>query len=149
MQSNPNIKTWTPATIVMVALIVLGSGVALYRMLFGLGAATNMNDGYPWGFWLGLDVLGGVAMAAGGFIIACAVYLFNWKKYRPIVPPGHHDRLSRLSYGGSCHLSRYRPSLSPAPSHVHVAVPFGDVGRGHACHLLHHHPGAGVQPHAL
>nr|WP_320010366.1 Ni/Fe-hydrogenase cytochrome b subunit [uncultured Desulfobulbus sp.] len=87
MQSNPNIKTWTPATIVMVALILLGSGVALYRMLYGLGAATNMNDGYPWGFWLGLDVLGGVAMAAGGFIIACAVYLFNWKKYRPIVRP--------------------------------------------------------------
>ena len=87
MESNPNIKTWTPATIVMVVLIILGSAVALYRMLFGLGAATNMNDGYPWGFWLGLDVLGGVAMAAGGFIIACAVYLFNWKKYRPIVRP--------------------------------------------------------------
>ncbi|MDD2464947.1 MAG: Ni/Fe-hydrogenase cytochrome b subunit [Desulfobulbus sp.] len=87
MESNPNIKTWTPATIAMVVLIILGSAVALYRMLFGLGAATNMNDGYPWGFWLGLDVLGGVAMAAGGFIIACAVYLFNWKKYRPIVRP--------------------------------------------------------------
>ena len=87
MESNPNIKTWTPATIVMVALIFLGSAVALYRLLFGLGAATNMNDGFPWGFWLGLDVLGGVAMAAGGFIIACAVYLFNWKKYRPIVRP--------------------------------------------------------------
>ena len=87
MESNPNIRTWTPATIVMVVLIILGSAVAMYRMLFGLGAATNMNDGYPWGFWLGLDVLGGVAMAAGGFIIACAVYLFNWKKYRPIVRP--------------------------------------------------------------
>jgi Ni/Fe-hydrogenase subunit HybB-like protein len=87
MESNPNIKTWTPATIVMVVLIILGGAVALYRMLYGLGAATNMNDGYPWGFWLGMDVLGGVAMAAGGFIIACAVYLFNWKKYRPIVRP--------------------------------------------------------------
>lgn len=87
MESNPNIKTWTPATIVMVVLIILGGAVALYRMMFGLGAATNMNDGYPWGFWLGMDVLGGVAMAAGGFIIACAVYLFNWKKYRPIVRP--------------------------------------------------------------
>ena len=87
MESNPNIKTWTPATIVMVVLIIVGTVVALYRILSGLGAVTNMNDGYPWGFWLGLDVLGGVAMAAGGFIIACAVYLFNWKKYRPIVRP--------------------------------------------------------------
>ena len=87
MESNPNIKTWTPATIIMVVLILLGGAVALYRMMYGLGAATNMNDGYPWGFWLGLDVLGGVAMAAGGFIIACAVYLFNWKKYHCIVRP--------------------------------------------------------------
>lgn len=87
MESNPEIKTWTPATVVMVVLIIAGSLAALYRMIFGLGAATHLNDGYPWGFWLGLDVLGGVAMAAGGFIIACAVYLFNWKKYRPIVRP--------------------------------------------------------------
>lgn len=87
MESNPNIKTWTPTTIVMVLLIIAGTVIAGYRMVRGLGAATNLNDGYPWGFWLGLDVLGGVAMAAGGFIIACAVYLFNWKKYRPIVRP--------------------------------------------------------------
>jgi Ni/Fe-hydrogenase subunit HybB-like protein len=87
MESNPQIKMWTPATIVMVVLIIIGGAVAGYRMLFGLGAATNMNDGYPWAFWLGLDVLGGVAMAAGGFIIACAVYIFNWKKYYVIVRP--------------------------------------------------------------
>ncbi|WP_306547748.1 NrfD/PsrC family molybdoenzyme membrane anchor subunit [Desulfobulbus sp.] len=87
MESNPNIKTWTPTTIVMVLLIIAGTVIAVYRMVMGLGASTNLNDGYPWGFWLGLDVLGGVAMAAGGFIIACAVYLFNWKKYRPIVRP--------------------------------------------------------------
>ncbi len=87
MDSNPNIKTWTPATIVMVLMIIAGTAVATNRMIFGLGVTTNLNDVYPWGLWLGLDVLGGVAMAAGGFIIACAVYLFNWKKYRPIVRP--------------------------------------------------------------
>ena len=87
MESNPNIKTWTPTTIVMVLLIIAGTVIAGYRMVMGLGASTNLNDGYPWGFWLGMDVLGGIAMAAGGFIIACAVYLFNWKKYRPIVRP--------------------------------------------------------------
>jgi Ni/Fe-hydrogenase subunit HybB-like protein len=31
--------------------------------------------------------MGGVAMAAGGFIIAAAVYLFNWTKYKPIGRP--------------------------------------------------------------
>ena len=87
MESNPTIRTWTLTTFILLFFIVAGSAAIVYRLIFGLGATTNLNDSYPWGFWLGLDVLGGVAMAAGGFIIACAVYIFNWKKYRPIVRP--------------------------------------------------------------
>ena len=30
MESNPNIKTWTPATIVMVGLIIVGTVVAVF-----------------------------------------------------------------------------------------------------------------------
>lgn len=78
---------WTPNTVVLFLFIIIGTAVAIYRMAKGLGASTNMNDMYPWGFWLGFDVLGGVALAAGGFIIATAVYLFNWKKYKPIGRP--------------------------------------------------------------
>jgi Ni/Fe-hydrogenase subunit HybB-like protein len=87
MSSDHEIKMWTPNTVVLLLLIIAGLGVALFRMAKGLGAVTNMNDMYPWGFWLGFDLLGGVAMAAGGFIIATAVYLFNWKKYKPIGRP--------------------------------------------------------------
>jgi Ni/Fe-hydrogenase subunit HybB-like protein len=78
---------WTPLTILLVLLIVLGGIVIGYRLLYGLGAATNLNDRFPWGLWIGIDVLGGVAMAAGGFLIAGAVYILNWKKYKPIVRP--------------------------------------------------------------
>jgi Ni/Fe-hydrogenase subunit HybB-like protein len=87
MSSEHEIKMWTPNTIILFLFIIVGLAVALYRMVKGLGAVTNMNDMYPWGFWLGFDLLGGVAMAAGGFIIATAVYLFNWKKYKPIGRP--------------------------------------------------------------
>ena len=87
MSSDHEIKMWTPNTIVLFLCIIVGLVVALYRMSKGLGAVTNMNDMYPWGFWLGFDLLGGVAMAAGGFIIATAIYLFNWKKYKPIGRP--------------------------------------------------------------
>ncbi|MDO5673825.1 MAG: Ni/Fe-hydrogenase cytochrome b subunit [bacterium] len=87
MESNANIRTWTPTTFILLFFIMAGGAVILYRLIFGLGATTDLSDSYPWGFWLGLDVLGGVAMAAGGFIIACAVYIFNWTKYRPIVRP--------------------------------------------------------------
>ncbi len=69
--------------------ILVGVGIlaALYRFTFGLGASTNMGDDVPWGLWVAVDVLSGVALAAGGFTITAAVYIFNMKKYRAIVRP--------------------------------------------------------------
>ena len=87
MSSQSEIRMWTPNTAVLFMFIIIGTALAAYRMAKGLGASTNMSDMYPWGFWLGFDVLGGVAMAGGGFIIAAAIYLFNWKKYKPIGRP--------------------------------------------------------------
>ena len=87
MTSDHEIKTWNLNTAWLLLFILIGGAVALYRLTQGLGAATNLNDTYPWGLWLGFDVLGGIAMAGGGFIIAAAIYLFNWKKYKPIGRP--------------------------------------------------------------
>jgi len=87
MNSEHEIKMWTPHTVVLFLFVIIGAAVAGYRLVHGLGASTNMGNFYPWGFWLGFDVLGGVAMAGGGFIIAAAIYLFNWKKYKPIGRP--------------------------------------------------------------
>lgn len=78
------IKTFTPFTIILLILMGLAALCAVYRLFFGLGAATNMNDSWPWALWISFDVLGGVAMAAGGFIIAAAVYILNMKKYKCI-----------------------------------------------------------------
>jgi len=39
------------------------------------------------GFWIGFDVLCGVALAAGGFVIAATVYVFHREKYHAIVRP--------------------------------------------------------------
>lgn len=87
MTSDHEIKMWTPNTVVLVLGMLAGGVAVIYRLTSGLGAVTNLSNVYPWGFWLGFDVLGGVAMAAGGFIIAAAIYLFNWKKYKPIGRP--------------------------------------------------------------
>jgi Ni/Fe-hydrogenase subunit HybB-like protein len=79
------IKTFTPFTLALIALMCGAAFVAMYRIFLGLGASTNMNDLWPWGLWISFDVLGGVAMAAGGFIIAATVYILNMKKYKCIV----------------------------------------------------------------
>jgi Ni/Fe-hydrogenase subunit HybB-like protein len=57
------------------------------RFWYGLGAVSNMSDQFPWGVWVGFDVMCGVALAAGGFTIAAVVHVFNIKKYKPIARP--------------------------------------------------------------
>ncbi len=85
--SRKEIKFLTPTTVVLLLLLGIGGVAGIYRLMYGLGASTNLTDLWPWGLWISLDVLGGVAMAAGGFIIAGTVYILNWKKYKPIVRP--------------------------------------------------------------
>jgi len=87
MRNNHDIKMMTPFTLLLLLLIGVGIVLAVYRLMNGLGAATNLNDDFPWGLWIGFDMLGGIAMAAGGFIVAGAVYLLNMKKYKPVVRP--------------------------------------------------------------
>lgn len=71
----------------LVTLVAIGIAAALYRFFVGLGASTNLTDQVPWGLWVAVDVLSGVALAAGGFSITAAVYIFNMKKYKPIARP--------------------------------------------------------------
>lgn len=77
----------TPGTIIPLFLVLLGAIVGIYRFAAGLGAATNLSDNFPWGLWIGLDLLCGVALAAGGFTIAAIVYIFGLKKYEPVLRP--------------------------------------------------------------
>jgi Ni/Fe-hydrogenase subunit HybB-like protein len=71
----------------LVALVAIGFAAAIYRFSVGLGASTNLSDNVPWGLWVAVDVLSGVALAAGGFGITAAVYIFNMKKYKSIARP--------------------------------------------------------------
>ena len=70
-------------------VIILLSGVyaTFVRYTRGLGAATHLSDLFPWGLWIGFDVLCGVMLAAGGFLLTATVHLFNLKKFNPIVRP--------------------------------------------------------------
>ena len=72
---------------VLAIVLFAGAYAATLRFFRGLGASTNLSDAFPWGLWIGFDVMCGVMLAAGGFTLTSAVYLFNLKKFRPIVRP--------------------------------------------------------------
>lgn len=74
-------------TAILSAIALLSLPVFIIRYLYGLGAVSNLSDGRPWGLWISFDLYSGVALAAGGFTLAGAVYIFNRKKYYPVVRP--------------------------------------------------------------
>lgn len=77
----------TPTTKVLVALVAIAAVILAFRFTFGLGAVTNINDGYPWGIWVVYDVVIGSAFACGGYSVALLVYIFNKGEYHPMVRP--------------------------------------------------------------
>jgi Ni/Fe-hydrogenase subunit HybB-like protein len=76
----------TVKTILWAFVGVLGV-VTLARFGSGLGATTGLSDVTPWGFWIAFDVMAGVALAAGGFTLAAAVYIFRIVRYRSFARP--------------------------------------------------------------
>ena len=59
-------KILTPSFYVLLTLTVIGFALVALRFIKGLGAVTNMNDGYPWGIWITFDVATGTGIACGG-----------------------------------------------------------------------------------
>ncbi|MCL4478026.1 MAG: Ni/Fe-hydrogenase cytochrome b subunit [Deltaproteobacteria bacterium] len=80
----PKITFWR---IVIAVILLLGVYYTIIRFTKGLGAVTNLSDNSPWGLWVGFDVVTGVGLAAGGFLIALTVYIFRIDNYKPILMP--------------------------------------------------------------
>jgi len=72
---------------VFAAIILLGLILTVKRYMAGLGSVTALNDYQPWGLWIGFDVLCGVALAAGAFVLTGMVYLLNFERYKSVIRP--------------------------------------------------------------
>jgi Ni/Fe-hydrogenase subunit HybB-like protein len=77
----------TPGVMVLLALTLTGLAFGLYRFIFGIGAATNLDQQHPWGLWIAIDVASGVALAAGGFTSAFLTHILHREKYHAVARP--------------------------------------------------------------
>jgi Ni/Fe-hydrogenase subunit HybB-like protein len=77
----------TPVTVVLAVISIAAIGILIARMFLGLGAVTNISDGYPWGIWIVYDLFVGTAFACGGYMMALLAYIFNKGEYHPLVRP--------------------------------------------------------------
>lgn len=76
-----------PAHVLLAAIFAAAAYATFLRFTRGLGASTNLSDQFPWGLWIGFDVLCGVMLAAGGFSLMAAVHIFHAERFKPIVRP--------------------------------------------------------------
>ena len=80
-------KFLTPGVMVMLALMAIGGAFAVVRFGFGIGYVSNLNNQFPWGIWVAVDVATGVALAAGGFTTGLIAYIFNRDQYHAVIRP--------------------------------------------------------------
>jgi len=72
---------------IFAAILLSGAWATYLRVMYGLGGSTNLSDRFPWGLWIGFDVMCGVGLAAGGFTLVAIVHIFNIEKYKPVLRP--------------------------------------------------------------
>jgi len=77
----------SPGIVVLMVLSVVAAVLVLWRLAFGLGTITNLDDSYPWGVWIAIDVASGVALSAGGFTTAFIAHILHRHRYEEIVRP--------------------------------------------------------------
>ena len=82
---KPKGRIFTPFNVISAFIILLGAVLLVIRFAKGLGSITNLNQDYPWGLWIGFDVITGVAFAGGAYVITFMVYILRMEKYHPIV----------------------------------------------------------------
>jgi Ni/Fe-hydrogenase subunit HybB-like protein len=71
----------------MLAFMIAGGLTLVARYAGGLGYVTNLDNAYPWGLWIAVDVATGVALAAGGFTTAFLAHILHRHRYRAVIRP--------------------------------------------------------------
>ena len=77
--------TVTPTHGVLTVLTIAGVICMLVRFFTGFGLVTNLTDEWPWGLWIGFDVMTCVALAGGGYGMAIIAHIFHRQKYNSVV----------------------------------------------------------------
>ena len=72
------LKLLTPFNWVLLLLVAFCGFSMVMRFARGLGGSTHLSDTYPWGLWIVFDLVW-IAVAAGAFAMAGAIYVFQRK----------------------------------------------------------------------
>jgi len=107
---KPRGKWLTPFNVITIPIILVGLVILYFRFVYGLGSVTNLSQQYPYGIWIGFDVVTGVAFAGGAYVITFVVYVMRIEKYHSIVRVTVlNGLLAYVFYAGTLTLDLGRP----------------------------------------
>ncbi|NOY05042.1 MAG: Ni/Fe-hydrogenase cytochrome b subunit [Chlorobi bacterium] len=107
---KPKGKMLTLFNVISLPVMILGAALLVVRFTRGLGSITNLSQDFPWGLWIGFDVVTGVAFAGGAYVLTFMVYILRSEKYHPIVRVTIlNGLLAYIFYAGALLLDLGRP----------------------------------------
>ena len=82
---RPKGNVWTPFNLITGTILLAAIAILSVRFATGLGSVSNLNQEFPWGVWKGFNVVAGVALAGGAYVLTFMVYILGLRKYEPIL----------------------------------------------------------------
>lgn len=87
--------------LILLAVFGVSALVMGYRFVMGVGAVSNMTDGFTWGIWEPINVVVFTGIGAGAYGVGLLCYLLNKGEYHGLVRPAVLLGAIAYTLGGS------------------------------------------------
>ena len=71
----------------LLAIVAAAAAIGLVRFAFGIGSVANINNAYPWGWWVGYGIMTMIALGGVGFTITALVEILGFHRYHTFLRP--------------------------------------------------------------
>jgi Ni/Fe-hydrogenase subunit HybB-like protein len=72
---------------VLLAFMAVGAVLAVVRYAAGIGSVANINNAYPWGWWVGYGIMTMIALGGVGFTVTGLVEVLGRHRYHSLLRP--------------------------------------------------------------
>ena len=83
----------------LLAIMAVAAVVGFVRFATGIGTIANINNAYPWGWWVGYGIMTMIAIGGVGFTITALVEIFGVHRYHSFLRPA--VLMAFLCYAGA------------------------------------------------
>jgi Ni/Fe-hydrogenase subunit HybB-like protein len=71
----------------LLVIMAAAAVIAFVRFATGIGTIANINNAYPWGWWVGYGIMTMIAIGGVGFTMTALVEIFGVQRYHSFLRP--------------------------------------------------------------